>query len=228
MGKLNNEILIKIEGVSKVYMLDGVQVEALKNISLDIKKGEFVALMGPSGSGKSTLMHIIGILDTASSGKVFFDGRDTSKMSDSERAALRNHTIGFVFQQFNLLQRISSLENIMLPHLYDKKNNINPRERGLEILGMVGLENRAHHKPNQLSGGQQQRVAIARALFNNPKLILADEPTGNLDTKTGGQIMEILKELNRDGRTVIIVTHEKEIAQQAKRIIRIRDGELES
>lgn len=220
-------MLVKLESVSKIYQLDGVQVQALRNVSITIDKGEFVALMGPSGSGKSTLMHVIGLLDTPTEGKVFFKDQNTSKMRGAKRAQLRNESIGFVFQQFNLLQRISSLENVILPLLYDKKPNKNIKSIGFEQLKVVGLEERVDHHPNQLSGGQQQRVAIARALINNPELVLADEPTGNLDTKTGKQIMQILNNLNKEGRTIVVVTHEAVIAKYAKRVINIVDGQIQ-
>lgn len=219
-------MLIRLQNVSKIYKLDGVQVPALKQVDLSIKKGEIAAIMGPSGSGKSTLMNIIGLLDVPTEGKMFLQDEDVSHMSPDKRAHLRNQTIGFVFQQFNLLQRVSALENVVLPLIYRAGTLRNERKLGLEVLRKVGLEERADHHPNQLSGGQQQRVAIARALINKPEIVLADEPTGNLDTKTGKRIMQLLTELNEEGKTVVIITHEKHIADYAKRMVRIVDGRI--
>lgn len=223
--------MIKLQGVSKDYEVDGdVVYPALHGINLDLKKGEFTAIMGPSGSGKSTLMHIIGLLDKPTKGKVYVEGKDISHLSDNQLSSLRNEFVGFVFQQFNLINKLTVLENIMLPTVYStKKLRFNPRERALDILKRVGLEEKANSYPNKISGGQQQRVAIARALIMEPQLILADEPTGNVDTKTGDEIMKILKDLNRkDKITVILVTHEHDIAAQARRIIKVRDGEIVS
>jgi putative ABC transport system ATP-binding protein len=200
----------------------------LKGISLNILKNEYVALMGPSGSGKSTLMNILGCLDSPSGGKYILNEKDVSKMPDNDLAEVRNREIGFVFQQFNLLSRLTAAENVALPLVYNgtaKKLRI---EQALEMLNRVGLADRSHHKPNELSGGQGQRVAIARALVNNPSIILADEPTGNLDSKTSGEIMEIFGKIHDEGNTVILVTHEEDIAKYAHRIVRLRDGMIES
>lgn len=217
--------ILKVNNISKIYKLDGIDVIALKNISLEIKKGEFVALVGPSGSGKSTLMHLIGALDTPTSGDIFIDGKNIANMNEGKLAQIRNEKIGFVFQQFNLLQKTSSLQNVMLPLLYSKNKIKRKREElAIKILKDVGLDNKLKNFPNQLSGGQQQRVAIARALINNPSIILADEPTGNLDSKTGKEIIQMFKNLHKKGNTVIIVTHDQNIAKQAKRQIKIKDG----
>lgn len=219
--------ILQVKNVSKVYELDGINIEAITNVSLQIEKGEFVAIVGPSGSGKSTLMHLIGALDTPTSGEVLIDGKNIANMSESELAEVRNEKIGFIFQQFNLLQKTSSLQNVILPLLYSRnKNKIKRENLARELLIKVGLENRLKNFPNQLSGGQQQRVAIARALINNPSIILADEPTGNLDSKTGKEIIEMFKKLHHEGHTVIIVTHDPNIAKKAKRQIRIKDGTI--
>lgn len=223
--------MIKLNNVYKDYEIDGeISFPALKNISLQIKKGEFTAIMGPSGSGKSTLMHIIGLLDKPSKGKVFIEEKDVSKLSDDRLSSLRNEFVGFVFQQFNLINKLTVLENVMLPATYSMRSlNFDPRKKALDILKRLGLEEKKDSYPNRISGGQQQRVAIARALMMNPKLILADEPTGNVDTKTGDEIMKILKELNKkDKLTVVIVTHEADIAAQTKKIIKMRDGQIVS
>ena len=204
------------------------QLQVLKGISLDIFKNEYVALMGPSGSGKSTLMNIIGCLDTATAGKYVLNGQDVSKMEDNALAEVRNKEIGFVFQQFNLLPRLTALENVALPLVYAGMTRKTRIERALHVLDMVSLTDRSHHKPNELSGGQSQRVAIARALVNRPSIILADEPTGNLDTKTSYEIMEIFGKIQAEGNTVVLVTHEEDIATHAKRIIRLRDGIVET
>jgi putative ABC transport system ATP-binding protein len=204
------------------------KVEALRTITLDIFKNEYVALMGPSGSGKSTLMNLIGCLDSPSGGTYQLDGEDVSRMADAELADVRNRRIGFVFQTFNLLPRLTALDNVALPLIYSGMNRSKREDRALEVLKQVGLEDRAHHKPNELSGGQRQRVAIARALVNNPAIILADEPTGNLDTKTSQEIMEILEIIHDSGNTIILVTHENDISEHAHRIIRLRDGMVES
>jgi putative ABC transport system ATP-binding protein len=215
--------VIQIQDVRKIYRMGDIEVPALNGVSLQIEQGEMVAITGPSGSGKSTLMNIIGCLDTPTSGSYILDGVDVSKMSDDQQALIRNKKIGFVFQTFNLLPRTPALDQVELPMVYagapDRK------QRALAALESVGLGDRVHHRPNELSGGQQQRVAIARALVNNPSIILADEPTGNLDSKSGVEIMNIFKSLNRDkGLTVILVTHDPNIATQAQRAIRVRDG----
>jgi putative ABC transport system ATP-binding protein len=218
--------LIDVNDLRKTYRIGSVDVPALKGVSFSIADGEFVAIMGPSGSGKTTLMNILGCLDRPSGGTYTFAGSNAGKMGDSARAQIRNHRIGFVFQSFNLLPRQSAFKNTMLPMLYSgKRKNAKAARQALES---VGLGHRIHHTPMQLSGGEQQRVAIARALINDPPLILGDEPTGNLDTATGIEIMGIFKRLNAEGRTVVIVTHEPDIAQQTKRILRFRDGLLES
>lgn len=217
--------ILKVKNVSKIYELDGINVEALKDISLEIKKGEFVSLVGPSGSGKSTLMHLIGALDTPTSGTILIDGKNIANMNEQQLAQTRNEKIGFVFQQFNLLQKTSSLQNVMLPLLYsNNKSKIRREKIAKDILKDVGLGDRLKNFPNQLSGGQQQRVAIARALINNPSIILADEPTGNLDSKTGKEIIQMFRNLHKKGNTVIIVTHDQNIAKQTNRQIKIKDG----
>ncbi len=203
-------------------------IEALKNVSLTIHKGEYVALMGPSGSGKSTLMNILGCLDSPTSGTYKLNNTEVSEMSDDELAYVRNKEIGFIFQTFNLLPRLTALENVALPMVYAGMNKGERTERAEKVMEMVGLQDRMTHKPNELSGGQRQRVAIARALVNNPSIILADEPTGNLDTKTSHEIMEIIEEISNGGNTVIIVTHEEDIAKHTKRILRLRDGLIEN
>ena len=216
--------MISISNVSKIYKLDGISVKAVNNIDLTIKEKEFVAIMGPSGSGKSTLMHLIGALDTPTLGSVVIDGKDIGKMSEEELALLRNQTVGFVFQQFNLLSKTTATDNVILPLLYSPTPASKRKALAHEMLTKVGLSDRLYHFSNQLSGGQQQRVAIARAMVTNPKIILADEPTGNLDSKSAEEIMKLFKQLNKEGRTVIIITHEQDIASHAKRIVRIKDG----
>lgn len=203
-------------------------VRALRSVSLSINKNEYVALMGPSGSGKSTLMNMLGCLDTPSSGEYWLNGKDVSRMNDSQLAGIRNKEIGFVFQTFNLLPRYTALENVALPLIYAGWSKTKREERAKDVLGQVGLMDRMNHRPNELSGGQKQRVAIARALVNNPSIILADEPTGNLDSKTSHEIMALFAEIHRNGNTVILVTHEEDIARHARRIIRIKDGIVES
>src|ERR671921_1702719 len=221
--------VISVRDLIKTYEVGEVKVHALRGVTLDIEKGEFVAATGPSGSGKSTLMHILGCLDHPTSGQYFLDGRDVAKLSRNELAEVRNHKIGFVFQGFNLLSRTSALDNVELPLLYtDKTMKASERHaRAMAALKAVGLGERSHHHPNQLSGGQQQRVAIARALINQPSLILADEPTGNLDSRTSVEVMGIFQRLNREsGLTVVLVTHEPDIAQYASRVIVVRDGRI--
>lgn len=199
---------------------------ALKNISLKINKGEFVAIIGPSGSGKSTLMHVIGLLDKPTSGEVYLEGEEVHNLSEIKQAELRNKHIGFIFQVFNLLPRTSALENVEMPLIYSGISKKEREERAIEALGVVGLKEKLQNKPSQLSGGQQQRVAIARALINNPSLILADEPTGNLDSKSGEEILSLLNKLNSQGNTIVVVTHDLDIARRAKRIITIKDGRI--
>lgn len=218
--------LIEVYNLKKTYRIGTVDVPALRGVTFSIDPGEFVAVMGPSGSGKSTLMNIIGCLDKPTSGKYILDGKDVSRLSDWARAEIRNSKLGFVFQSFNLLPRMTALANTLLPMLYGSRRR--NRKAAREALEAVGLAHRLHHTPMQMSGGEQQRVAIARALVNNPPIILGDEPTGNLDTATGREIMAIFRELNEDGKTVIIVTHELDIARYARRILRFRDGLLES
>ncbi|MCE5313585.1 MAG: ABC transporter ATP-binding protein [Armatimonadota bacterium] len=218
--------LIEVRNLKKTYKIGSVDVPALRGVSFSVETGEFVAIMGPSGSGKSTLMNIIGCLDRPTSGTYMLDGTDASKLSDPQRAGVRNRKIGFVFQSFNLLPRMSALKNTMLPIMYAGERR--DRKLATHALESVGLAGRIHHTPMQLSGGEQQRVAIARALVNDPPVMFGDEPTGNLDTATGEEIMAIFQKLNNEGKTVIIVTHEPDIAQHCKRVLRFRDGLLES
>jgi putative ABC transport system ATP-binding protein len=220
--------IIHLENVRKNYFLGKQVIEVLKGISVDIYKNEYVALMGPSGSGKSTLMNILGCLDTPTAGTYILNGKDVSKMIDNDLATVRNQEIGFVFQQFNLLPRLTAAENVALPLVYAGVPKKQRMEKALHVLSMVHLADRSHHKPNELSGGQNQRVAIARALVNDPSMILADEPTGNLDSKTSHEIMEIFGKIHSTGNTVILVTHEEDIARHAHRIIRLRDGMIET
>jgi putative ABC transport system ATP-binding protein len=220
--------LIHLDDIRKNYYLGKQVIEVLKGISLDIFKNEYVALMGPSGSGKSTLMNILGCLDTPTAGTYILNGQDVSKMTDNDLAEVRNKEIGFVFQQFNLLPRLTAVENVALPLVYAGVAKKQRLEKALYTLEKVALADRSHHRPNEMSGGQNQRVAIARALVNDPAIILADEPTGNLDTKTSYEIMEIFGKIHNSGNTVILVTHEEDIARHAHRIIRLRDGVLES
>ena len=216
--------MIKMRHIGKTYAQDGVKTVALKDVSFEVSSGEFVAIMGPSGSGKSTLMHILGALDTPTFGQYFLDGQDISRLNDDELADIRNQKIGFVFQSFNLLLRTTALKNVMLPMAYAGINEAEKRAKALKLLNEVGLSDRSQHLSNQLSGGQQQRVAIARALTMDPKIILADEPTGNIATTQAEEIMKIFTKLHKQGRTIVMITHEEDIAAHAKRIIIIRDG----
>ncbi|MBL7683214.1 MAG: ABC transporter ATP-binding protein [Flavipsychrobacter sp.] len=220
--------VISLKDIRKSYYLGKQELPVLKGINLTITSNEYVALMGPSGSGKSTLMNIIGCLDTPTDGQYILNGKDVSRMEDDELADVRNVEIGFVFQQFNLLPRLTAWENVAMPLIYAGAGKKDREERARAILDKVGLGDRAHHKPNELSGGQSQRVAIARALVNNPSLILADEPTGNLDTKTSVEIMELFSQIHAQGNTVILVTHEEDIANYTHRVVRIRDGVVET
>lgn len=220
--------IIHLENIRKSYYLGKQELPVLKGISLDVYRNEYVALMGPSGSGKSTLMNILGCLDSPSGGRYMLNGKDVSRMPDNDLAEVRNKEIGFVFQQFNLLPRLTAAENVALPLVYAGIGKKERQDRAIEVLKRVKLDDRSHHKPNELSGGQAQRVAIARALINNPSIILADEPTGNLDTKTSYEIMDILGKIHSEGNTVILVTHEEDISQYAHRVIRLRDGMIET
>jgi putative ABC transport system ATP-binding protein len=220
--------LIKITNIKRDFALGNEIVYVLKGIDLEINKGEYVALMGPSGSGKSTLMNLLGCLDTPTSGTYILNGKDVSQMQDDELADIRNKEIGFIFQTFNLLPRTTALDNVALPMIYAGHSKSERNARATEVLKQVNLADRMDHQPNQLSGGQRQRVAIARALVNKPSIILADEPTGNLDSKTSEEIMVLLEEIHQNGNTIIVVTHEEDIAAHAKRIIRMRDGMIES
>lgn len=220
--------MISIRNLTKNYYIGTIVVRALNSVSVDIKKNEYVAIMGPSGSGKSTLMNIIGCLDTPTSGQYVLNNTDVSKLVDNQLAEIRNKEIGFVFQTFNLLPRYTAFENVMLPLVYAGKPKAERIARASEVIDSVGLTDRASHRPNELSGGQRQRVAVARALVNHPSIILADEPTGNLDSKTSIDIMNLLHEIHRKGNTIILVTHEEDIARNAHRIIRLRDGMIES
>lgn len=220
--------IIEVRDISRVYEVGSEVIKAIQSISLDVNRNEYIALMGPSGSGKSTLMNILGCLDTPSSGKYILNGKEVDKMLDDQLAEVRNKEIGFVFQTFNLLPRSTALDNVILPLVYAGWSKKDREERGKEVLAQVGLADRMLHKPNELSGGQRQRVAVARALVNNPSIILADEPTGNLDTKTSVEIMGLIEQIHEHGNTIIIVTHEEDIAQHAHRIVRLRDGLVES
>jgi putative ABC transport system ATP-binding protein len=220
--------ILHLENIRKSYYLGKQELPVLKGISMDIFKNEYVALMGPSGSGKSTLMNILGCLDSPTGGRYILNGKDVSRMPDDDLAAVRNKEIGFVFQQFNLLPRLTAAENVALPLIYSGVSKKERVQRAVEVLTKVKLDDRMHHKPNELSGGQCQRVAIARALINNPAIILADEPTGNLDSKTSYEIMDILGKIHDDGNTVILVTHEEDISTFAHRIIRLKDGMIET
>lgn len=222
------EVILKLINISRHYKVGTEEVQALKSVSIEIRKNEYVALMGPSGSGKSTLMNVLGCLDTPSGGQYFLNGNDVSKLEDDDLAEIRNKEIGFVFQTFNLLPRSTALDNVALPLIYAGLNKEDRNKRAMEVLAQVKLSDRVNHKPNELSGGQRQRVAIARAMVNNPSIILADEPTGNLDSKTSHEIMALFEEIHQKGNTIILVTHEEDIAQHAHRIIRLKDGLVES
>lgn len=226
---MNKEPIIRIEGVTKIYGMGDAQVKALDGVNLEIHENEFVAIMGPSGSGKSTMMNILGCLDRPTSGKYFLAGDDVSQLNKNQLAIIRNKKLGFVFQSFNLLPRTSALDNVILPLLYSHNGSMSAEEqiqKGTKVLSSVGLADRVHHQPQELSGGQVQRVAIARALINDPVLILADEPTGNLDSKSGFELMDLMTELHRGGSTIVMVTHEDEIAAYAQRIIHFFDGRI--
>lgn len=225
---MESKPIIEIEKLVRNFRLGKQEIKVLKEISFSIQKNEYVALMGPSGSGKSTLMNLLGCLDTPTSGKYILNNQDVSQLSDDELAQIRNKEIGFVFQTFNLLPRATALDNVALPLIYAGMSKVKREERAMEVLTEVGLNDRVTHKPNELSGGQRQRVAVARALVNSPSIILADEPTGNLDTTTSHEIMGLLDIIHKAGNTIILVTHEEDIAQHAHRIIRLRDGNIES
>ena len=228
MKPINNKEVIKLENVYKIYTIGKTQVNALRGVSLSIKKGEMVAILGPSGAGKSTLMNMVGCLDIPTKGDIYLFGRNIAHLHESDLATLRGKKIGFIFQQFNLIQNLTAKENVMLPMLFlgvDKKER---EERAIKLLGMLGLKNKLNSYPNQLSGGEQQRVAIARALANDPEVVLADEPTGNLDSKTGNLVLRFLKQLNKKGKTIILVTHDQNLAfKYAKKIYWLKDGKIE-
>lgn len=221
-----SDYVIQARNLLKTYSIGNEKITVLKNISLDIKKGEFVAIIGPSGSGKSTFMNVIGCLDLVDEGEYILNGKSINSLSEDQLSNIRNRTIGFIFQNFNLLNKLTALENVELPLIYQGKSRKERRAIAIECLKKVGLEDKINNKPNQLSGGQQQRVAIARALGTNPMILLADEPTGALDSKTSQEILEILEDLNKEGKTIIMITHDMEIAKRSKRLIKIKDGEI--
>lgn len=226
MEKENNEIMIELKNIKKYFTMGDEQIKALDNISLSVKKGEYLSIIGPSGSGKSTLMNILGLLDVPDEGEYFLDGVDTKDLTDGSLAKLRNKKIGFVFQNFNLLPKLTAWENVQVPMIYAGRNTKETKKIAYEYLEKVGLKGRENHLPKQLSGGQQQRVAIARALSGNPEILLADEPTGALDSKTGTEIKKMLQDLNNEGQTIVLITHDNNMAKEAKRIVRIADGKL--
>jgi len=226
MSAIEQLPLVRIERVSKEYRMGGETMKALNEVSLTVERGDFVAIIGPSGSGKSTLMNMIGCLDTPTSGNYWLDGDEVSRMKDNRLAEIRNRKIGFIFQSFNLLPKLNAMENVELPLIYRGMSGKERRERAIEALRKVGLEERMRHRPSELSGGQQQRVAIARALAGQPPILLGDEPTGALDTKTSKEVMQLMKGLNREGHTIILITHDPEVASEAKRIVRISDGRI--
>jgi len=220
----NQKTIIKLDNLWKVYQVGDVKVEALRGVDIDIQIGEFVSITGPSGSGKSTMMNMVGALDLPTKGSIYLDNKDISKMSESSLAVIRGKKIGFVFQQFNLINTLTALENVMLPMEF--QDSPDPKRKALDALDLVGLKDRVNHKPKELSGGQQQRVAIARALANDPEVILADEPTGNLDSKTGKEIMFLFEKLNKEGKTIILITHDMNLIKYSKRVIRLADGQV--
>ena len=224
----NKKPIIELKNVKKIYKMGNVEVPALNGVSMTVKRGEFIAIMGPSGSGKSTLMNMVGCLDVPTIGNIFLDEKDISKMTESDLAQVRGRKIGFVFQKFNLLSTLTALENVTIPMMFQNIEEDKRNKRAIELLNMVGLKERANHKPSELSGGQQQRVAIARSLANDPEVILADEPTGNLDTKTGKEVIDTLNRLHDEGKTIIMVTHDPNVAKFAERQVLIKDGMITS
>ncbi len=222
-----SETIIKLDDVWKIYKLDGIEIPALRGLSIEVKKGEFVAIMGPSGSGKSTALQAIGCLDVPTKGTIMLEHKDISHLDESTLAQIRGRKIGFIFQQFNLIQTLTALENVMLPMIFQAIPEKERFERAKSLLNLVGLSQRMYNKPNQCSGGEQQRIAIARALANDPEIILADEPTGNLDSKSGFEIMETLKDLNKQGKTIVLITHDQSLSKYAERVICIKDGKVE-